>query len=52
MGLTTHFFSPTPKLTNYKNMYGYGYRFRYNDMKVWRIADYMSERSWYGLMDA
>jgi hypothetical protein len=29
MGLTTHFFSPSPKLTSYTNKYGYGYRFRY-----------------------
>jgi hypothetical protein len=31
MGLTTRFFSPSPKLTSYTNKYGYGYRFRYND---------------------
>jgi hypothetical protein len=33
-------------------MYGYGYKFKYNDMKVWRIVDCVSERSWYGSMDA
>jgi hypothetical protein len=34
MGLTTHFFIQAPKITNYNNKYGYGYGFRYNDMKV------------------
>ena len=38
MGLTTRFFSPAPKLTRYTRRYGYGYRFRYIDMKVQRIA--------------
>jgi hypothetical protein len=42
-GLTTCFFIQAPKLTNYTNKYGYGYGFRYNDMKVQRIADYLSE---------
>jgi hypothetical protein len=36
MGLTTHFLSPTPKITSYTNKYGYGYRFRYNDQKYGR----------------
>jgi hypothetical protein len=51
MGLTNRFFSPTPKLTSYTNKYGYGYGLRYNDMKVRRIYDYLSEFSWYGSMD-
>jgi hypothetical protein len=38
-GMTTCFFSPTPKITNYTNKYGYGYKFRYSDMKVWRSTD-------------
>jgi hypothetical protein len=31
--------------------YGYGYRFRYSDMKLWRSTAYMSESSWDGCMD-
>jgi hypothetical protein len=45
-GLTTRFFSPAPKLTSYTNKYGYGYRFRYNDMKVRRLEQWVCECSW------
>ena len=33
------------------NRYGYGYRFRYSGMKLWRSTDYVSERSSDGCMD-
>ena len=38
----------SPNLTRYTNRYGYGYRFRYSDIKVQRIARCMCELSWNG----